>query len=218
MKTVNNIDLILQSNIFWNPNIYISGKHAYCVSLIKRTKDAKDDDVMHINYNFVGDIFLVYSKEELREKMPYIITYCDMYNARAYLTLNPINLSLMYKNLTYLCLSGLNNSYEMPGMENLYNINFFMDSSILKAEVLHYQMADCDTLIPEEQRKVRNTINMFYEENKIVGSFPSIQGIHYIIKTPFNVNLYNENVKKTGISAHCVPNPRVLIYYKSWRY
>jgi hypothetical protein len=79
-------------------------------------------------------------------------------------------------------------------------------------------MADCDTLIPEEQRKVRNTINMFYEENKIVGSFPSIQGIHYIIKTPFNVNLYNENVKKTGISAHCVPNPRVLIYYKSWRY
>lgn len=218
MKIVNNIDLICQSKIFWNPDVYISGKHAYCVSLIKRIKDRKDDDIMHYTYNFVGDLFLVYSKDELQEKMPYIISYCDMYNARAYLTLNPINLSLMYKNLTYLCLSGLNNSYEMPGMENFYNTNFFMDSSIIKSEVLHYHLADCDTLIPEEQRKVRNTINMFYEENKIVDSFPSIEGIHYIIKTPFNVNLYNENVKKTGISAHCVPNPRVLIYYKSWRY
>ena len=76
-------------------------------------------------------------------------------------------------------------------------------------------MADCDTVIPEEQKKVRNTINMFYDENMIVDMFPTINGIHYIIKSPFNTTLYNETIEKSGISAHCVPNPRILIYYKS---
>ena len=215
MKIINNIDLICQSKIFWNPDIYKSGKHAYCVSIIKRMKDNMPDDIINLKYNFICDIFLIYDKESLKEKMPYIIKFCDTYNARAYLTLNPVDISLMYKNFTYMCLNGLTKSYEMPGMERFYNGNNFMDTSIINSEVLYYYMADCDTLIPEEQKKVRNTINMFYDENMIVDMFPTINGIHYIIKSPFNTTLYNETIEKSGISAHCVPNPRILIYYKS---
>ena len=58
MKTVNNIDLICQSKIFWDQDIYIPKKHAYCVSLIKRTKDRKDDDIMHFTYNYVGGFYV----------------------------------------------------------------------------------------------------------------------------------------------------------------
>ena len=75
MKIINNIDLICQSKIFWNPDIYKSGKYAYCVSIIKRMKDNMPDDIINLKCNFICDIFLIYDKESLKEKMPYIINH-----------------------------------------------------------------------------------------------------------------------------------------------
>ena len=36
-------------------------------------KDNMPDDIINLKCNFICDIFLIYDKESLKEKMPYII-------------------------------------------------------------------------------------------------------------------------------------------------
>ena len=212
---IDNFDAVLESNIFWNSKNFTKGEHCYCVSILKRIKDNKDHELLKITHNIVMDNMLIYKKEDLWDKIEYIKKYCDSFNARAYISLNPVKISRLLKIFTTFCYNDLNITYETPGLLNLVNTNENFCNAAISAEELNYYLIDCDTLIPKEQNQVKQIINLGLKNDIILASFPTLHGIHYIT-TPFNTSFYHDNLKTmTNISAHCVPNPKVLLYYNS---
>jgi hypothetical protein len=212
---IDNFDKILNSNIFWNPEFFKNGEHCYCVSIMKRIKDKSEHELIKVGHNTVMDNMLIYKKEELTNKIDYIKTYCNTFNTRAYISLNPIRLSTLLKTFTIFCFNDLTIAYETPEMLNLLNTNEIFNSAAIRGEEIHYFLVDCDTLIPKEQNTVKQIINLGRKDNIILESIPTLNGVHYIT-TPFNISYYHDNLKTmTTISAHCVPNPRVLLYYNS---
>lgn len=212
---IDNFDAVLESNIFWNPEYFKNGEHCYCASILKRIKDNSDHELIKTTHNMVMDNILIYKKEELSNKIEYIKTYCNTFNTRAYISLNPIKISTMLKSFTTFCFNDLTTAYEEPGILNLRNPNEIFNIACTRGEEIHYYLIDCDTLISKEQNQVKQIINLGRNDNIILTSFPTLHGIHYITK-PFNVSYYHDNLKTmTNISAHCVPNPRVLLYYNS---
>ena len=157
---VDNFNAVLESNIFWNSKNFTKGEHCYCVSILKRIKDNKDHELLKITHNIVMDNMLIYKKEDLWDKIEYIKKYCDSFNARAYISLNPVKISRLLKIFTTFCYNDLNITYETPGLLNLVNTNENFCNAAISAEELNYYLIDCDTLIPKEQNQVKQIINL----------------------------------------------------------
>lgn len=212
---IDNFDKVLNSNIFWNPEKFKKDKHCYNVTIMKRIKDKSDHEIIKTGSNIIMDNFLVYTPEDLINRGKYIKTYCNTFNTRAYISLNPVKISVLFKILTTFCFNDLNTIYEMPGMLNINSLNEDFNIAGIRAEENYYYLVDCDTLIQKEQNKVKQIINLGRKDDIILTTFPTLNGIHFIT-TPFNASYYHDNLKAmTNISAHCVPNPRVLLYYNS---
>jgi hypothetical protein len=215
---IDNFDIVLNDNkIFWNFQKYEDKEkiyYCYYITIIKRRKDPGNEDFNTIDPNQVLQTFFIYNQKELKEKRDYIIKFCEAFNARAYMSLNPINVTTFLKNLNSIYLDALNTVYKYPDIFHFYNSTKYLINAACIAEKHYYNLIDCDTLIKEEQEQVRSIINLEKDEDLILLIMPTLHGIHFITKL-FDKISYNENIKKTDISAHYIETPKVLLYYKS---
>lgn len=216
---IDNFELLANLKDFWNFNPNGTGNtHGYSVEILRRNKDQKENDVLKgvtkevFTKKDIIDIFLIYSVEELMDCKEYIIRTCNFYNARAYISVNPINPVHYLKKMIHIYFDALTTIYEYPGSLHFSHQKQHWKYACETGQETFLYMIDCDTFDEKQKNLLEKIINVGSHENKILFTIPTLNGCHYITK-PFNASLLEENIKQNNINAEYKEHPLTLLYF-----
>lgn len=193
--SINNIDLITPLFNFEDKNDF------YMLYIFKRKKDQPEGEKQNSQSVRTIKTYTVTSKEYLAEKLPEIISLCEMFKARAYIHVNKLN----HANISLLMLERLAQRIR----NGVVNQKGLFDSVVGELHSTEKRwIVDIDTKDKNFIAEVCRDIAMLepIDLSKIITYIPTRNGIHIITK-PFRVDVFKKLYPEVDIQKH---NPTLL--------
>ena len=204
MARVDNFELISQALLFKEDlRPEIAGDWFYMVQIMTRTKDTGEKP-KHIRTLFVE------SREYLLSHKDMIMKLCDMFNARAYISVNPSS----YKTCATKMLKELVDVIENENYRGILSLPETVAGKYTCGKENKKWIVDLDGIKSEEDiEPFINFIMNEYNEGKgrVIGEIivvPTVNGSHLLV-SPFDVRGFKK--KWPDIEIH-KDNPTVLYY------
>ena len=205
MKICDNFDNIYSLLEFNNEGDY------YVITLIIRKEKDNNQDSEYLYYmenkkimgGAIPKFFLLYKKEDLYKYKNEIIKLSELYNARAYIYLQPRNIFITYKNI----LKNISDSFFYNNFQK--NLDVFIYNNLINYNIDNKNLYLVD--IDPEYISYKDFIyNYLKQNNKNIIELNSLVGIHFIVD---NIDEFDFNTKFPDIRLHM--NRPTLLYYKS---
>ena len=204
MAKVDNFELISKTLLFKEDlRPEIAGDWFYMVQIMTRTKDTGEKP-KHVRTMFVE------SREYLMSHKDMIVGLCEMFNARAYISVNPSS----YKTCAMKMLKELVDVIENENYKGILSLPETVAGKYTCGGELKRWIVDLDGIKTDEEIKpFVNFILNEYNEGKGRNSgeiqvIPTVNGSHLLV-TPFDVRDFKK--KWPDIDIH-KDNPTVLYY------
>ena len=204
MAKVDNFDVISRSFLFKEDlRPELAGDWFYMIQIMTRTKDTGEKP-KHIRTMFVE------SREYLMSHKDMIVGLCEMFNARAYISVNPSS----YKTCAMKMLKELVDVIENENYKGILSLPETVAGKYTCGGSLKRWVVDLDDIKTDEEREpfIRFILNEYNEgkgkANGEIQVIPTVNGSHLLV-TPFDVR----ELKKRwpNIEIH-KDNPTVLYY------
>lgn len=196
---IDNFELLKPLLEFENENTF------YFLQIIQRKKENPHIERHAKN---IRDYYL-YSVEDLDRLKPSIIEYCEKYNARAYLRLNPrdtYRIALYtQKKIADLLLEG-NYKTVKDAYAKCVGSHSFTGNGTRKTWLVDLDDMWADTPMVDEVEAFINTLQPTDVKSKVLARVPTLNGVH-LITTPFNKQEFG--VKYPELDLH-KDNPTIL--------
>ena len=204
MAKVDNFDVISRSFLFKEDlRPELAGDWFYMIQIMTRTKDTGEKP-KHIRTMFVE------SREYLMSHKDMIVGLCEMFNARAYISVNPSS----YKTCAMKMLKELVDVIENENYKGILSLPETVAGKYTCGGALKRWVVDLDDIKTDEEMEpfIRFILNEYNEGNgKANGEIqviPTVNGSHLLV-TPFDVRDFKK--KWPNIEIH-KDNPTVLYY------
>lgn len=204
MKKVDNFDLISQAFLFKEDlRPEIAGDWFYMVQIMTRTKDTNEKP-KHIRTMFVE------SREYLMSHKDMIVKLCELFNARAYISINPSS----YKTCAIKAFKELADLVESENYKGLLSLPETLAGKYCAAGEYKRWIVDLDDVKdPEDAQPYINFIMNEYNEGRgrVSGEIlfvPTVNGSHLLV-TPFDMREFKKKWPKIEIHKD---NPTILYY------
>ena len=204
MAKVDNFDVISRSFLFKEDlRPELAGDWFYMIQIMTRTKDTGEKP-KHIRTMFVE------SREYLMSHKDMIVKLCEMFNARAYISVNPSS----YKTCAMKMLKELVDVIENENYKGILSLPETVAGKYTCGGALKRWVVDLDDIKTDEEMEpfIRFILNEYNEGNgKANGEIqviPTVNGSHLLV-TPFDVRDFKK--KWPNIEIH-KDNPTVLYY------
>lgn len=204
MAKVDNFDIISRSFLFKEDlRPELAGDWFYMIQIMTRTKDTGEKP-KHIRTMFVE------SREYLMSHKDMIVGLCEMFNARAYISVNPSS----YKTCAMKMLKELVDVIENENYKGILSLPETVAGKYTCGGALKRWVVDLDDIKTDEEREpfIRFILNEYNEgkgkANGEIQVIPTVNGSHLLV-TPFDVRDFKK--KWPNIEIH-KDNPTVLYY------
>ena len=201
---VDNFDLIARSLLFKEDLVpELANDWFYMVQIMTRTKDTNEKP-KHIRTMFVE------SREYLLSHKDMIIGLCEMFNARAYISVNPSS----YKVCAHKMLKELADVMENGNYKGILSLPETVAGKYTCGGSFKKWIVDLDGITTDEERQpyIDFIMNEYNEgrgkESGEITVVPTVSGSHLLV-TPFDVRNFKK--KWPDIEIH-KDNPTVLYY------
>ena len=204
MAKVDNFDVISRSFLFKEDlRPELAGDWFYMIQIMTRTKDTGEKP-KHIRTMFVE------SREYLMSHKDMIVGLCEMFNARAYISVNPSS----YKTCAMKMLKELVDVIENENYKGILSLPETVAGKYTCGGSLKRWVVDLDDIKTDEEREpfIRFILNEYNEgkgkANGEIQVIPTVNGSHLLV-TPFDVREFKK--RWPNIEIH-KDNPTVLYY------
>ena len=204
MAKVDNFDVISRSFLFKEDlRPELAGDWFYMVQIMTRTKDTGEKP-KHVRTLFVE------SREYLMSHKDMIVGLCEMFNARAYISVNPSS----YKTCAMKMLKELVDVIENENYKGILSLPETVAGKYTCGGALKRWVVDLDDIKTDEEREpfIRFILNEYNEgkgkANGEIQVVPTVNGSHLLV-TPFDVREFKK--RWPNIEIH-KDNPTVLYY------
>lgn len=199
--SINNIDLITPLFNFEDKNDF------YMLYIFKRKKDQPKGEKQNSQSIRTIKTYTVTSKEYLVEKLPEIISLCEMFKARAYIHVNKLN----HANISLLMLERLAQRIR-NGVVNQRNLFESVVGELHSTE--KRWIVDVDTKDKEYLTRIFHEVDLCDPiGEKVIEVIPTKNGFHLITK-PFNVKQFTTLVESFKLDVPDIQrhNPTLLYF------
>ena len=207
MTVIDNFDAISKCLRFKEDlGLETAGDWFYMIQIMTRTKDTGEKPHIYRTYFCESREYLLGHKEE-------IMTLCNLFNARAYIAVNPSS----YKTCAIKMFKELADIVENESYKRILSLPETCAGKYTCGKEGKKWIVDCDsTRTPEEAQPFIDEILKAYNEgrgkaNGEIVFMPTVNGSHLLV-SPFDTREFNK--KFPGVEIH-KDNPTLLYYKKN---